>query len=151
MYEMMTIIRPELDDEAIQTTINRIESLVNRYGGTVQNVTMWGRRKLAYPLSSARQGGYRAREGVYVIFNLDMPAQAANALARDLRLMEDILRFLTINRDEGAARAATPEAETSEELASEEIPGEEEAVEDTEATEFADSDVETPESPAMPA
>jgi len=101
-YEMMLILRPELDEEAQRATLTRIADLIARYGGSVQRTTMWGRRKLAYPLSSARQTGYRAREGVYVIYDLLMPPRATINVDRDLRLMEDVLRFLTITRDDTA-------------------------------------------------
>ena len=105
-YEMMVIIRPELDEATVQATQTRIEDLVARNGGSVLRATVWGRRKLAYPLSSARQLGYRAREGLYVIYDLSLPPRATFELDRGLRLLEDILRFMLLTREEGALPAA---------------------------------------------
>lgn len=98
-YEIMVIFRPELDEDAFRATSTRIEDLITRNGGSLVRTIVWGRRKFAYPLTSQRQLGYRAREGYYVIYYVSIPPRSLVALDRDLRLMDEILRSLTIMRE----------------------------------------------------
>ncbi|MCJ7831014.1 MAG: 30S ribosomal protein S6 [Dehalococcoidia bacterium] len=92
-YELVVVIDPEIDEERLSATLDRISQLVTTRGGEVIDVDRWGKRKLAYPIK-------RRSEGDYVIthFRLE-PAQAAE-LEAGLRLSEEVLRHLLIRSED---------------------------------------------------
>lgn len=92
-YELVVVIDPEIDEEKLSATLDRISQLVTTRGGEVIDVDRWGKRKLAYPIK-------RRSEGDYVIthFRLE-PAQAAE-LEAGLRLSEEVLRHLLVRSED---------------------------------------------------
>ena len=88
-YEMMYIVRPELDEAGLTGAIEKVSGLVTGNGGEVIKADPWGRRRLAYPIKSCREGQY-----VLTQFKLD-PA-ATTELERGLRITEDVIRHLII-------------------------------------------------------
>jgi small subunit ribosomal protein S6 len=103
-YELMVVLDPNLDEEAIETLNARIQSLATQRGGTVENVDVWGRKRLAYPIG-------RFRDGVYILFRLQLPPTAAVEIERALKLTESVIRHLLVRAEgltpapEAAARA----------------------------------------------
>jgi small subunit ribosomal protein S6 len=90
---LVVVIDPEIDEEKLSATLDRISQLVTTRGGEVIDVDRWGKRKLAYPIK-------RRSEGDYVIthFRLE-PAQAAE-LEAGLRLSEEVLRHLLVRSED---------------------------------------------------
>jgi small subunit ribosomal protein S6 len=103
-YELMVVLDPNLDDSAIEALNNRISGLVTQRGGTVDNVDIWGRKRLAYPIG-------RFRDGIYILSRLQLPPNAAVEIERALKLTESVIRHLLV-RAEGLTPAA-PVASTS--------------------------------------
>jgi small subunit ribosomal protein S6 len=96
-YELMVVLDPNLDDAAIEALNTRIQSLVTQRGGTIESMDNWGRRRLAYPIG-------RYRDGVYTLFRLQLPPNAAVEIERALKLTESVIRHLLV-RAEGLAPA----------------------------------------------
>ena len=92
-YEMMYIVRPELDEAAIAGAVAKLSELVTGNGGEVSKAEPWGRRRLAYPIKQCRDGQY-----VLMQFKLD-PAALAE-VERTLRISEDVIRYLVIRLDD---------------------------------------------------
>ena len=88
-YETTFILDPELEDEAIEAEIARVEDLIKAHGGEVTEQQRWGRRKLAYEIKR-RQMGY------YVHLKFHAPGSFIDRLHRQFRLNEAVLRYLTI-------------------------------------------------------
>ena len=86
-YEVALIAHPDLNDEALAGLVDRIKGWITAAGGTVGNVDLWGRRRLAYRI-------HKHHEGQYVFVPAQMPPLATRELERNLRLTEPILRFL---------------------------------------------------------
>jgi len=112
-YELVFILRPDLEDEAVQAFTDRVANLIREYGGEVKKVEPWGRRKLAYFIN-------RYREGYYVLIQFALGARRVADLERWLLLNEDVIRHLVVRLDE-AARA--PSAPAPAEPAAEKEPG----------------------------
>ena len=55
-YELMYIVKPELDDQAVQQEIDKVGQLIQTNGGQVKKVTPWGKRRLAYTVHEQREG-----------------------------------------------------------------------------------------------
>jgi len=88
-YELMYIVRPDVDDERLTATIQRVLGYLTDRGGQIKKETAWGRKRLAYPVQDFR-------EGLYQIVEFDLnPAQEA-AVERQLQLTEEIIRFQII-------------------------------------------------------
>ncbi len=108
-YEMMVIFHPTLDEKAVAAEAEKTSELIKANGGDVAKVTIWGRRKLAYAIDDQL-------EGSYVLFNFGMEPSALGTFEFNLKLDENILRFMTLK----AESVAEAEAEVPEEVMVEE-------------------------------
>ncbi|MCL2527224.1 MAG: 30S ribosomal protein S6 [Defluviitaleaceae bacterium] len=114
-YELGVIVRADLDEETFQAEMTRVKGLIERFEGTIDKVDDWGRRKLAYPIK-------KLTEGMYTFITFTSEAGAPREIEARLRLMENVLRFLVIRKDELEATAQpaakpaapAPEAEAVE-------------------------------------
>ncbi len=91
-YELMSIIRPDLDDEHLETTVDLVSTTVANAGGQVENVDRWGRRRLAYPIK-----GYT--DGYYVVVTFTGQGPISNEVIRLLNLSESIMRSIVVRTD----------------------------------------------------
>lgn len=96
-YELAYIADPELDEEQLSALDERVKSLIEDAEGTLVKVDRWGKRKLAYPID-------KRSEGYYVIVEAQLPPAAGSSIERNLRLNEQIMRFL-ITLKEGQTQA----------------------------------------------
>jgi small subunit ribosomal protein S6 len=81
------IIDSELDEQSISTVEERVQGWIEAAGGTISNIDRWGKRRLAYPIQ-------KRNEGYYYFIQIEMPENAGIVIERDLRLSEQILRFM---------------------------------------------------------
>lgn len=88
-YELMYIVRPELDDEAVRATVTRVRGMIEAQNGEVVKTTLWGKRRLAYEVDHLRDGHY-----VLVVLHLDGDRVAP--LERALRIDETVFRHLIV-------------------------------------------------------
>ncbi len=84
-YEMMIIVDPEVDDRQVPATLERYLTVVKNAQGSVDNVDVWGRRRMAYDIK-------KKSEGIYVVVNFQSDPATAQELDRQLGLSEAILR-----------------------------------------------------------
>ena len=88
-YELVVIISPEVTDEEVPVTLEKMNQFINDRGGSITEVNQWGRRKLAYPIENFMEGNY-----VLTQFKME-PKQTAE-LEASLKLTEEILRHLLV-------------------------------------------------------
>lgn len=91
-YELMLVISPGVQDEAVTPLLDRVNKFITDRGGTVETQDHWGRRKMAYPIN-------RHLEGNYVLTHFQLEQPAVSELEATLRLNEEILRHLVVRRD----------------------------------------------------
>ena len=91
-YELVVIVNPQVESEALETTIGNISKFITEKGGSVSQVDQWGKRKLAYPIK-------HFLEGHYVLLRLKMEPTLNKALESNLKISEDIVRYLLIKLD----------------------------------------------------
>jgi small subunit ribosomal protein S6 len=84
-YELMVILDPELDDRTVQPSLERFLKVVTTDGGSVDNVDIWGRRRLAYEIK-------KKSEGIYAVINMTAESATAKELDRQLGLNESVMR-----------------------------------------------------------
>lgn len=92
-YELTYIVHPDLDENALKDVIEKTSSWITESGGEVLKIDLWGRRKLAYPIR-------KQNEGQYVYTEVKMEPQFCRQLERNLRLLEPVMRYLLILKDE---------------------------------------------------
>lgn len=92
-YELMYIIRPDLDEEQTNAVIEKYKGLLETQGATVQNVEKWGKRRLAYEVKEQVEGFY-----VIVTFRSEAPAVAE--LERVLKISDEVIKYLIIVQEE---------------------------------------------------
>ena len=88
-YEAMLIVIPELDEEQIESTVGRFQTIIERTGGAVSGSRQWGRRKLAYEIDN-RTDGY------YAIVEFTVGERTLTELKRILRVSDDVLRHMIV-------------------------------------------------------
>lgn len=104
-YELMYIVRPELDDEALRATVKTVRGLLEAQGGQVIKTTLWGKRRLAYEVQ-------RLRDGHYVLIVLRLDGAKVAPVERALRLQDAVFRHLMVLH-EGPMPEADGEIEES--------------------------------------
>jgi ribosomal protein S6 len=95
-YELMTILHPEVSEEALPVELERISGFISSVGGelieTLQD-SPWGRRRLAYPI---RSGGRDVRDGYYTVWRFSIGPHRVDDLERDLKLDTQLIRYLVV-------------------------------------------------------
>jgi small subunit ribosomal protein S6 len=84
-YEVMIILDPDLEEKTIQPSLEAFLNVIRGEGGTVNNVDIWGRRRMAYEIN-------HKGEGIYVVLDLTATPAAVAELDRQLNLNEAIMR-----------------------------------------------------------
>jgi ribosomal protein S6 len=84
-YELMVILDPELDERTVAPSLDKFLSVVTKDGGSVDNVDIWGRRRLAYEIK-------KKAEGIYAVIRMTAEPATAQELDRQLGLNESVLR-----------------------------------------------------------
>ena len=92
-YENVFIARQDISTAQVEALTETFATLIAENGGKVEKREYWGLRNLAFRMK-------KNRKGHYVLFNLDAPAAAVNELERNMRINEDILRYMTIRVEE---------------------------------------------------
>lgn len=92
-YEVTFIVHPDLDENAFTEILERVKGWISEGDGTVSNVDLWGKRKLAYPIR-------KKSEGQYVHLKTNMAPSFCTTLERNMRLTEPIMRFLVVRLDD---------------------------------------------------
>ena len=88
-YELVVIIHPDLDEEAINQALDKIKDWITKAGGSIENVDNWGKRRLSYEIQ-------KQNEGVYYLFTASIPTSAVAQLERNLTILEPVMRHLIV-------------------------------------------------------
>ena len=91
-YESVVITRPELTESQVESLTNELISIITTENGKVHSTENWGLRNLAYKIN-------KNKKGHYFLINIDCNTSAIFEYERQMRINEDIIRFLTIKID----------------------------------------------------
>ncbi len=92
-YELMVILSPEVGDDVINESLERLNQGVTSRGGEVVDVNHWGRRRLAYPIN-------RHLEGNYVVSQIKLDPAEVPGLEGSLRISEEVIRHMIVQAGE---------------------------------------------------
>ena len=93
LYEHVYIARQDVSSGQVETLTEEFKALIEQGGGSVGKTEYWGLRSLQYKMK-------KNRKGHYVLMNIDAPSDAVQELERQMRIHDDILRYITIRVDE---------------------------------------------------
>ena len=88
-YEVMVILDPDLDERTVAPSLDTYLNVVRQSGGSVENVDIWGKRRLAYEIN-------KKSEGIYAVIDLSAEPAAVKELDRQLSLNESVVRTKVI-------------------------------------------------------
>ncbi len=92
-YEIMYIIRPNLEDGVRNAQIEEINGIIGNFESQDLKVNEWGMRDLAYEIKDCKKG-------YYVVLDVNTTAECVNELDRVMKIRENIIRHIVIARDE---------------------------------------------------
>ncbi|MBZ6076903.1 30S ribosomal protein S6 [Microvirga puerhi] len=93
LYEHVFLARQDVTSQQVEAMVDQYKAVIEQNGGKVEKTEMWGVKSLAYRIK-------KNRKAHFTMFNLDAPAPAVAEMERQMRINEDILRFMTIRVEE---------------------------------------------------
>ena len=120
-YETLVLIHPDQGEGGAKEVATRIRTLIEEQGGTVSQVQEWGLRDLAYSIA-------KQRRALYVLLEYRIERKGLDEVQRTLKLMDPVLRFVSVRRPEGAPPAPPRPAKREREREEAEFEGEFEAL-----------------------
>ena len=90
-YEVMVIVKPA-EEEVTNATIEKVEALIARVGGTVEKVDRWGKRRLAYAVK-------KFTDGFYVLIDFEAAPAEIKEIDRVLKINDEVLRHLIVKHE----------------------------------------------------
>jgi small subunit ribosomal protein S6 len=103
LYEVMFIVRPDVEDEEADKLIESLSATVKSGGGVVKSAEKLGRRKLAYQVR-------KFNDGNYILLTVEANGAVVLELERRLRVTEQVIKFITVRMDEEEKRLAKVKA-----------------------------------------
>lgn len=91
-YELALVLSPSLDEEALVAEKEAVNALITRFGGTVDSVDDWGKRRLAYEIQKVNDGFFS-----FIKFTAETSAPAE--IESRMRIREKVLRYLIVAQE----------------------------------------------------
>jgi len=138
-YELMLLFRPDLEDDKLQSAVEKVTRAIVNAGGALTKVSPWGKRRLAYDIQ-------HFREASYFLLHFDIAPSQIREIERGLLISEEILRHLvTVLEDRGEMSeedlpAAVPAARRDEDGDEEDGDDDQKADQDEEQAEGQDAE-----------
>ncbi|AIQ50073.1 MULTISPECIES: 30S ribosomal protein S6 [Bacillales] len=88
-YEVMYIIRPDIEQEAVQAAVEKFQGIISN-GGEITKHDVQGKRRLAYEIK-------KFRDGVYVLVNFTAEPAVVTELERIMKISDEVIRYLITN------------------------------------------------------
>jgi small subunit ribosomal protein S6 len=93
LYEHLLIARQDISAQQVDALATHLKTIVEGEGGRIEKQEYWGLRGLAYRIK-------KNRKGHYVLLNINAPSKAVIELERQLKINEDVLRYITVKVDQ---------------------------------------------------
>ena len=98
-YELMVILDPEIDERTVAPSLDKFLNVIRNDGGSIDNIDIWGRRRLAYEIN-------KKTEGIYAVVNFTAESASTDELDRQLKLSEAVMRTKVLRAEAGFAQVA---------------------------------------------
>lgn len=108
-YELLYIVHPDLES-SIDKITDSLKAAIEKRKGKLTYEENWGKRKLAYPIK-------KSDVGIYILWYFEAPKEALSKIERDIRLTEEVLRYMLISMPTKIkVKAEKPKKEAKEEV-----------------------------------
>lgn len=91
-YELVVVLSAKLEDEERAAALEKVQGYITRFGGNVENVDDWGKKRLAYEIQ-------KSKEAFYYIVNFEAASDCPAQVEAHVRLMESVVRFLCVKKE----------------------------------------------------
>lgn len=91
-YELAVVVNAKIEDDARAAVVEKVKEYIARYNGVITNVDEWGKKKLAYEIQ-------KMSEGYYYFIQFESDANCPIELEKQIRIMENVLRYLCVRQD----------------------------------------------------
>ncbi len=92
-YELALVVNAKVEDDVKNAAVEAVKELITKFGGNITNVEDAGKKRLAYEIQ-------KMKEGYYYFIQFDADATVPAEIESRIRIMENVIRFLCIRRDE---------------------------------------------------
>ena len=92
-YELALVVNAKIEDDVRTATVDKAKDYIARFGGTVTDVEDWGKQKLAYDIQ-------KMSEAYYYFIQFDAEPECPAQVEDNVRIMDNVLRFLCVRADE---------------------------------------------------
>lgn len=93
LYEHIFMVRQDASSSQVEALTDQFKTILSDNGGSVSKAEYWGIKSLTYRIRKNRKAHYS-------LLNIDAPSAAVSEMERQMRINEDVIRFLTIKVDE---------------------------------------------------
>ena len=100
-YETVYVLRPNTANDGVSEVNTKVKSVIEGMGGKILKIDNWGKRRLAYEVA-------KERKGIYLYWRYLATAGVVEETERNLRMLDNVIRFLTIRVDENVDSEARP-------------------------------------------
>ena len=100
-YEVLYIVRADLEDDKVQEVVKRVNTLIEKSGGATERTNLWGKRRLAYEVKHQTEGGY-------VLQDFSIEPGRLPELESALKISEEVLRHLIVRKPDKAPATPVP-------------------------------------------
>ena len=92
-YELTVVVSAKVEEEERAAIVDKCKALIERFGGVITNVDDWGKRRLAYEVQ-------HMKEALYYFIQFDADSKAPAEIESRIRIMDNVIRFLCVKREE---------------------------------------------------
>ena len=92
-YEVMVILDPTVEEKTVEPSIQKFLKVITDAKGTIDSLSIWGRRRLAYEIK-------KQTEGIYAVINMTAPSEAVIELDRQLNISEAVMRTKVLRAED---------------------------------------------------
>ena len=93
LYEHIFMARQDVSSQQVDALVDQFKSVLEEHGGSVGKIENWGLKTLPYRVN-------KNRKAHYALINIEAPAAAIAEMERQMRLHEDVLRYMTVRVEE---------------------------------------------------
>ena len=91
-YELALVLNGKLEDDARAEALEKVQNYITRFGGSIENVDDWGKKRFAYDINKQKEGFY------YFIKFQSEDNNCPNELESNIRIMESVVRYLVVKQ-----------------------------------------------------
>ena len=90
-YETVFVLSPEISEDQVNSTVDKVKSIIEKSNGKIENVDFWGKKKLAYEIN-------KNKEGYYIVYDFEAKPSLIAELERNYRITDEVMKFIVVKK-----------------------------------------------------